>query len=399
MPSRRRFVAGTGVVVAGASVGHTVASAGLEPAPADWPLPRCDAACTGHNPAGSGPTDGVAVRWEHETDDTFAGPAPPILVDGTLFAVGRETIAAFDAATGEKRFDRPGSYVSAPAWVGSDVYRTDSLAVMGRTGIFGLNAGGGYELAGWSIGTERWHAPGRDPSSRLYASPAEHAPVATDGTVFAAVPETNRVVALDADSGRVEWRHAVGDPRSSPLHRPAVRDGVAFLAKWPHDLHAVDADTGEVLWNVTVDVRLLTPPTATGSGVVISGRDTTALVDPRDGHTRWTYDHDGNVTDGSAAVADNTVFLTDGDGFLHAVDLASGDAVWSVEYNRQVDPIVADGVVYVAYNWTNDVTAFDAATGDRLWTWEGPAGPSQPIVGDGVLFVVGFDRIVALEEP
>ncbi|AGB17031.1 PQQ enzyme repeat-containing protein [Halovivax ruber XH-70] len=398
MPSRRRFVAGAGGLAAAVVGVRAVRSDGLEPAPTDWPMPRHDAAGTGHNPAGSGPTDDVAVRWERETDDSFAGPAPPILVDGTLFAVGRRTHAAFDAATGERRFDRKGSYTSAPSWVGSNVYQTDTLAVTGRDGIFGLNAGGGYEVAGWSIGAERWHAPGRDPAGRLLGSPIATAPVAVDNTVIAAVPETRRFVALHGDSGRIEWEHTVGDTFGDPLHRPAVRDGVAYLASWPNFLHAVDVDSGDSLWEVELDADEILPPTATSEGVVVPDWNAVVLVDPTDGQTRWTYEYDGNATDGSAAVANDTVFLTDGDGFLHAIDLASGDEVWSVEYTRQVDPIVADGVVYVAYNWTNEVTAFDAATGDRLWTWESPYGLSQPIVGDGVLYAAGHERIVALEE-
>lgn len=399
MPSRRRFVAGAGCLVAGAAGIHTVASAGLEPSPTDWPMPRHDAAGTGYNPAGSGPTDDVSVRWERSTDGSVFRSAPPILVDGTLFTTGQHSFAAFDAATGEKRFERSGSFSSSPAWIGSDVYRTDTLAVSGRAGVFGLNAGGGYELAGWSIGAERWHAPGRDQSNWFFSPPTVSAPVVADGTIFAVVPGTKRVVALHPDSGRTEWSYSMAGIGGSPLHRPAVRDGVVYLAKWPHAIHAVDADTGESLWKAELDIRVIRPPTATNEGVVLPGRGAVVLADPADGTPIWTYEHDGNATEGSAAVADGTVFVTDGDRGFHAIDLATGEQRWRVEYGGQVAPVVADGVVYAASPWANDVTALDAATGDRLWTWDGDASiHSQPTVGDGVLYVTTFGGLVALEE-
>nr|WP_247729601.1 PQQ-binding-like beta-propeller repeat protein [Halovivax limisalsi] len=361
-------------------------------------MPRYDAAGTGHNPAGSGPADDAAVRWEQSANGAVFGSPTPILVDGTLITAGGGSFAAFDAETGEKRFERSVSYSSAPAWVGSDIYRTGTLAVTGPEGVFGLNAGGGYDLAGWSVGAERWHAPRLDSAGGLFGAATGRAPVAVGGTVIAAVPGTRRFVALDGDSGRIEWRHEVGDTGGDPLLRPVVRDGVAYLASWPNDLHAVEVESGDSLWEVELDADEILSPTATSEGIVVPDWNAVLLVDPEDGHTRWTYDYDGNATDWSAAVANDTVFLTDGDGFLHAIDLASGDEVWSTETSRQSAPVVADGVVYISTLGEATISAFDVGSGDRLWTRDGPVGPSQPIVGDGVLFVAGYDRTVALEE-
>jgi outer membrane protein assembly factor BamB len=104
------------------------------------------------------------------------------------------------------------------------------------------------------------------------------------------------------------------------------------------------------------------------------------------------------VTDGSVAVAEGVVFVTDGTESLHAIDLETGEGIWTMEYQHDVRPIVADGIVYLGYFWLTELVAIDAETGDRRWSHEVGHGLSQPIVGDELLYVVANDRIVALEE-
>ncbi|MFP8951586.1 PQQ-binding-like beta-propeller repeat protein [Natrialbaceae archaeon A-arb3/5] len=410
MPSRRRLLAAGGLAAAGLVGAISTAPGSVRPRSTagarsqssidefDWPMARYDAAGTGHNPAASGPTDGVQVRWKRELDASVRGSAAVICADGTLFVVGRRSLVALDAGTGRVRFTRSGSYQSSPAHAKASAYRTDTLAVTSREGIYGLNAGGGYELAGVSVGVERWHAPGDAPGYRTSANPREPSPVAVDGTVYAAVPETGRLIAIDASSGRTEWEYVSTDLPMGDPHRPAVRDGTVYVSGWPTTVAALDAETGEQRWAVGLDHPDVLAPTATEAGVVVPGWDTVSLLDPTDGSVLWEYDHDGNATEGSAAVADGAVFLTDGDGSLHAVDLDSGEELWTAEYGLQVEPVVADGVVYLGSFWYPELVAFDAESGEQRWSYDEDTGFSQPVVGDGVLYAVGNEKIVALEE-
>lgn len=411
MPSRRQLLAGGGLAlagVAGRGVLETPRSIQTATSSVDWPMARFDAAGTAFNPAASGPSDDPQVRWERDLDASVLGPAAPILVGDTLFLVGDGALLALERDRGRIRFERSGySYLSAPTRAAARAYRSDTLAVQGRAGIYGLSADGGYAVAGSSVGLERWHAPGSEPSIRTSASPTPSSLVAADGTIYAVVPETNRVVAIDASSGRVRWEYAVGDERSSHPNRPAVLDGTVYVTSWPDYAVALDAESGEPRWEVAVepeeperprDYREVTPPTATSEGLVVPSRRAISLLDPDTGDLEWEYVHDGTATDGSVAVSDGMVFATDGDDELHAVDLDSGEGMWTAEYRPDVSPVVADGVVYLAYAWLPEVVAVDATTGERRWTREVGHGPSQPIVGDGVLYVVAHDRVVALEE-
>lgn len=411
MPSRRQVLTGSGLALAGIAGSRHVLEQPIatDESPAvEWPMPRYDAAGSGYNPDASGPKDGVRIKWECEPETGVMGPAPPITAGDTLYVTGRGAIIAIDRGTGRVRFERNGdSYLSAPTLATTTAYRADTLAVSGNAGIYGLSADGGYRVAWRSIGLERWYAPGQEPSTRTVAPPTNPAPVAVDGVVYALIPETSRIVALDADSGRVNWRYAIGDEQMSNPNRPVVWKGTVYVTGWPDYVAAVDAESGAEQWAIELtpekperenDYREVAAPTATADGLVVPSRRAVTLLDPADGSRLWEYVHDGSLTDGSLAVADGTVFVADGESSIHAIDLETGEADWTAEYRHDVPPVVADGVVYLGYFWLSEVVAIDAETGERRWTHEVGHGLSQPIVGDDVLYVVGQERVVALEE-
>lgn len=411
MPSRRWMLASSSLAIAGSTGSRRIFDRPLtltESAEIEWPMARYDAAGTGANSAAVGPKDGVQLRWESNPDASVRGPAAPILCGDTLFCTGRASLVAVDCETGHVRFERDGySYLSGPTRAEASAYQTDALAVRGREGIHGLSAGGGYTLAGYTVGLERWHAPGREPLVRTSANPTPPSPVAADGVVYAVIPETNRVVALDANSGRVRWEYAIGDEQASQPNRPVIRDETVYVTSWPDYVAALDARTGDPLWTDRLkpqqpaddqDYREVRPPTATAAGLIVPSRRAVSCLNPGTGELRWEYVHGGSVTDGSVAVAEGVVFVTDGTESLHAIDLETGEGIWTTEYQHDVRPIVADGIVYLGYFWLTELVAIDAETGDRRWSHEVGHGLSQPIVGDELLYVVANDRIVALEE-
>ncbi|MDG5819169.1 PQQ-binding-like beta-propeller repeat protein [Natronococcus sp. A-GB7] len=408
MLSRRQLLVGVGVT------GTTGAAAAVSSAPLaserddgryDWPMARYDPAGTGHNPDAAGPKDGAEVAWQQDTESPMHGLTAPILLGETLYGVGRQSLVAFDRESGEIRFARDGQYWSTPARASAKAYRSNTLAVSSREGVHGLNAGGGYELFGRSIGTERWHAPGEESRRWSGSAPREPSPVTADGTVYAIDPGSDRVVAVDASSGRLEWERTIGDPRSSGTNRPVVSEGTVYVSSRPGDLVALDADTGERRWserpdphaNSGLNYRNFRPPTITDDGLLVPDREGVALFDPADGTLRWEYVHDGNATDGSAAVADGTAFVTDGEESLHAIDLESGEREWTADYRPDVEPVVADGVVYLGYRYA-ELVAIDADTGERRFAYDDSVYFAQPIVGDGVVYVLTDEGLLALEE-
>ncbi|WP_202911742.1 PQQ-binding-like beta-propeller repeat protein [Natrialba swarupiae] len=412
MPStRRQLLAGAGVALVGGVgvAGATVETTGGEPSAAEtesataaleWPMYQYDPAGTGYNPAGSGPTDGVSVAWSHESTEWFRGAAPPIRLGNTVYAVG-EGLVALEADTGERRFAHRGPYTSSPARVDASVYRTPTLAVTSTAGIFGLGTGG-IQIPGlgrWLDG-RRWDGPnhGTRPASIEHRPSVD--PVTVDGTIYAPVAGTNDLVALNANDGTERWRvtHHEDTAYSVSYSRPAIRGDTLYVANWPHQVTAYDREDGTVRWQRERDDQMQLCSVPTDEGVVVTSRNGVALLDLEDGETIWYRDLEGNAVEGTAAVADGTIYASDGRETFYALSLETGEELWSAPFERETEPVVADGMVY-AVEMDRTLVGFDATTGEERVRFEPSQVPlSPPIVGDGTLYAVNRRRIIALED-
>jgi outer membrane protein assembly factor BamB len=394
--TRRAALVGCGTVVLGLAGMRGVYSKGSRVEDSDWPMTRYDAAGTGYNPSVSGPTDGVRVKWRRKPDGFYGASASPVLLGDTVYAVGGGLgLLALDAETGSTRFVHKGSYRSSPARADATAYTTDTLAVTGTAGVFGLNADGGLRMRGIEFGIERWHTASGD-TGIVSGPPDAVPPVAVDNTVYAVFPGTAHLTALSASSGRERWRQSPGDE----LRRPAIHDGTVFAVNWPSQVSAYDAATGTRRWQKSHDEQMVLAPTATDSSVIVPDRTGVTAHNTSDGSERWRFAHDGNATEGAAAVANGRVFVSSGeqDGAFYALDLATGDPLWSTSVGDEGTPAVADGVVYVPSKASSELIALDAATGTVRWRFKTQFFPSTPVVSNNVVYFVAGNRITALED-
>ncbi len=103
----------------------------------------------------------------------------------------------------------------------------------------------------------------------------------------------------------------------------------------------------------------------------------------------WSFETDGFIA-ASPAVADGVVYISSTDGYLYAIDAATGRANWSFEIGySKASPAVAGGVVYVG-GLRNTLYAIDAATGEQIWQALGDSYDgivSSPAIVDGVVYV------------
>jgi polyvinyl alcohol dehydrogenase (cytochrome) len=162
---------------------------------------------------------------------------------------------------------------------------------------------------------------------------------------------------------------------------PVVVDGVVYFGDWNGGLHAVEAETGAVIWEeqfsrekdlggITVDVAPVFAATA-----LVTGR---------------------------------RVFVPDLDGFLYARDRDSGSAVWATEVDDQPAaaifsaPVLVDGMIIVAVGGNDSfdsslrgsVVAVDADTGDVLWRL--PMADEDSGVRTGIWTSAAVDRALGL---
>ena len=146
------------------------------------------------------------------------------------------------------------------------------------------------------------------------------------------------------------------------------------------------------LWSRPVGAGFAGPAVAGGRVILfhrLGAREVVEALDAGTGDTVWRYDYatsyrdDFGFDEGPRSVPvvhDGRVYTFGAQGQLHAVDLETGAGVWQVDTHARYgvrkgffgaagSPLVEDGrVIANVGGRRGGIVAFDAATGDELWT-------------------------------
>jgi outer membrane protein assembly factor BamB len=191
--------------------------------------------------------------------------------------------------------------------------------------------------------------------------------VADDRYIY--VPGCDGLRALRRSDGERAW--FVGS---------ALRTGVGHAGGRVYanadDLLAIDAETGAVDWRVAVGGDRLASPAATEDGVVFANRvDGVVTAFDADGEHRWT--HRTDVETRSPTVRDDTVYVaTSTDpgraGRLLALDLSNGAVRWVVDTpspKRGTRPVVDNDAVYLGCSGRDHGRLVSRSRGDGAERW------------------------------
>ena len=214
----------------------------------------------------------------------------------------------------------------------------------------------------------------------------------------------------------LEWETYVdgGGPVGSGVQ---YGDGKVFPGSYdPHQV-ALDARTGEVLW----DTETKTPMVFSGAyyeGKFFRGGshdNTLYCFDATSGEILWTYNpqtEDGYFCSGPA-VAYGLVYELNKDGFLYALDVDTGELVWKYEGPGLLmfpgNPSVADGKIYATTGQTasyvseeseSEFACLDAYTGELLWKLpiEAFAPRESVAIAYGNLYLIPGSVTTAVDE-
>jgi outer membrane protein assembly factor BamB len=242
---------------------------------------------------------------------------------------------------------------------------------------YGADAGRSHVAAGLA---------GRPPFRRIWKTYAdwsfiEFPPVIGYGRLYFGT-NRGRLLALDAQTGRVAWRREFGRCIAAS---PALGGGVVYVglmgpAPCTHAdrrasglLVALNARTGRVLWRFRAGV-IESSPLLLGHVVYFGSWDRRVYaVNVRTHRPRWVFETGGEVKGGVAA-AGRTIYADSYDGRVYALDARSGRLRWSASAERGLTgrgrfyatPSVAYGRVYVGAT-DGLVYAFGAVSGRLLW--------------------------------
>ncbi|MFC4701892.1 outer membrane protein assembly factor BamB [Glaciecola siphonariae] len=192
--------------------------------------------------------------------------------------------------------------------------------------------------------------------------------------------ENGEVLAINEADGSIAWRTKVP---SEVLAAPAIDSGIVVVNTVAGTLVGLDANTGELKWVNESDVpplslRGVSAPAAANGGAIVgqaSGRLQVSIIDT--GLTAWeqVIAKPAGATelerivdvDSKPLVFGGTVYVVSYGGTLSAVELRTGQVVWSREYGSYRNISIFGNRLFVTDNNSN-VYAIDRRNGVELWS-------------------------------
>ncbi len=340
----------------------------------EWPEPGGYASNAMYHLEAPGP---LRQAWSQDagkaSDKSSRLTAPPIVADGRIYVLDSAShVFAFDAQSGNPLWD------ASVAPGGSD----DSY-------LFGL------------IGTD--HSV--DPSKGFGGGVAYD-----DGKIFVSSGFGN-VVALDARSGKKLWTQSLGDPI---VNAPAANGGRVFVSTQENHFYALAQDDGRRLWDhqgIAESAGILESTSAAVAGEFIlvpysSGEIYAIRV--QNGRPAWNdmLTHSGVATAlselddiaGRPVIDRDMVFAISHSGIMAAININSGDRMWSRDIGGIQTPWVAGDYVYVLTT-DEQIICLTRKEGKVKWIhqlqrWNDPDAKNGPIVWAGPVLV--SDRLVVV---
>lgn len=196
--------------------------------------------------------------------------------------------------------------------------------------------------------------------------------------------------------------------------QPSIAEGVVYAASRKGQVQAFSADKGRRLWQTRTKLELSAGPAAADGLVVVgSSNGEVVALEAASGKQRWRKQLSGELLS-KALIAQNLVVVRTVDGRLQALNAADGSVRWSVEetvprltLRGTAAPILADQAVIDGFD-NGKLLAVELSTGDTLWsvTVDSPAGRTEldrladvdaPAAFAGKdVFVAGFQGRVAM---
>lgn len=235
-------------------------------------------------------------------------------------------------------------------------------------------------------------------------------PVVVGDVVFA-VDAEGHVSAFDLNSGKRFWTRNVSvrgeDPDENVGGGLAYGDGRLYVTTGLGFVIAVEAKTGKALWHRNIGLPFRAAPTFhNGRVYVISHDNQMFALNAENGETEWEYaalvEAAGLLGNSSAAVEDGIVIAPFTSGEVVALRAENGKVLWQDSLTRTgrltslsalADiagrPVIDRGLVFAASH-AGRLVAIDLRTGERVWT-RNIASTQTPWVAGDYLYVMTVD--------
>jgi len=240
-------------------------------------------------------------------------------------------------------------------------------------------------------------------------------PLVVNGTVYT-MDALSTITAFDTERGRVQWRVDLAPDDEDDGYFGggiAFDGGRVYVTTGFARVFALDAKSGEVIWNQRVPAPMrAAPAVADGRVFAVTLDNQTIALSADDGRRLWTHSGIQEITNlvggASPAVLGSTVVVPYSSGEIVGLLAETGRLLWgdSLASINRADPlgdlaqirgapVIDRGVVFAISN-SGLMVAIDLRQGVRAWEAE-VGGVEMPWVGGDFIFVVTNDaQVVAL---
>jgi outer membrane protein assembly factor BamB len=281
-----------------------------------------------------------AQKWKFETKGWVV--SSPAIASGTVYFESYDgNFYAVDAATGQLKWKfvtggerhyigthihylQPAAEAMPDPW---DFYLSSPSVVNGVV-YFGSGDKNVYALDANS-GVLKWKFQTGDV---VHSSPA-----IANGTLYIGSWDTY-LYALDAATGKEQWRFKTGDDPDAHNHvgiqsSPAVVDGIVYFGSRDSYAYAVDATTGKQVWKFSTDGSWVNNSPVVHEGRVYFGTSVPGIMHAVDAKTgKVVFDvNAGSPVFASMALANGMLYMGAFGGKLTAIDVKTQKAAWAFE--------------------------------------------------------------------
>jgi outer membrane protein assembly factor BamB len=196
----------------------------------------------------------------------------------------------------------------------------------------------------------------------------------------------------------------VPEPTGTPVPTEATSTNITLYRGTPQrtgvfNFPAIRQEPS-IAWQTKLSTTWLMPPIL-AEGVLYTGSGNGALyaVDVKTGEKVWSVDGFSQL-ENSGAIAGDTLVLGGYDGRLRALDRHTGEVLWSFDtaYPVQASPLIVDDHVYVATD--HALYALELSTGNLQW--QAPTGNEGAYMGapayqDRIIYTTGGKSLLAVD--
>ena len=306
---------------------------------------------------------------------------PGLSSDGeTIYMAFDQAVYAIDAGNGNLKWSYPPESESGRTFFAPPTVSEDDLVFIGdfENRVVALNAStGAVEWGPIQLGEDNGRIVGG----------------ATVAGNMLLVPSGNgRLYARDISDGSAIWTFP--PEFSEPLEEaiwsaPVVDSERVFFTSMDHNVYAVDLAQGGQLWMATRDIggAIADSPVLVDNLLLAGtfGHELIALDEDR-GREAWIFNA-GNWIWGSPVVGDGVAYFGDLAGQLHAVDVRSGSEIWSESLSSRISasPALGEDRIYVAAE-SGTLFARELSSRRNLWSvpLDGDLHTKPLVIGDTV---------------